>query len=517
MVMVDLERLVERLGGDLEAPGSLVPGALVPGSKAGQRTEVLDVELDSRRVEAGALFCALPGTRADGARFVDDAVARGAAAILTPGRLAGGAPVPSWVHPDARRVAGMAASICQGEPSRELFVAAVTGTNGKTTTAHLIGELLAACGRVPAVLGTAGHRLAGPGSAAGSSGERLPASHTTPDAPELQRLLARHRAAGGDSVALEMSSHALDQERHAGLDIDAAVFLNLSRDHLDYHGDMEQYAAAKERLFAALRPGGHAIDHVDDPASHRMARAARRAGAEVHTISARSRADLWASRLQADAGGSFFTVVGMGISTRVRLSAPGRFNVENALAALAVVLTSGASPSSALEGLATASPAPGRLEPVPGARGFRVLVDFAHTEDALARVLDTLRAVTAGRLICVFGAGGDRDPGKRAPMGRAVGERADLAIVTSDNPRGEDPARIADEVEVGLVGTAAAVERVLDRRLAIRRALEAAREGDVVLVAGKGHETTQELGGRKLAFDDRRVVAELLAELQGGR
>jgi len=310
-----------------------------------------------------------------------------------------------------------------------------------------------------------------------------------------------------------MSSHALDQERHAGLDLDAAVFTNLTRDHLDYHGDLERYAAAKERLFSALRPGGHAIVHVDDPAAERMARAARRAGADVHTISARSRADLRASRLELDAGGSFFTVVGMGISrTKVRFPIPGRFNVENALAALAVVLISGASPSSALEGLATVSPAPGRLEAVPGARGFRVLVDFAHTEDALAQVLDSLREVARGRLICVFGCGGERDPGKRGPMGRAVGRRADLALVTSDNPRGEDPQRIAEDILSGLDGTAAAVEVELDRRLAIQRALGLAREGDVVLIAGKGHETTQTAGGVSVPFDDRQVAAELLGE-----
>ena len=500
MVTVDLSRLVELLGG----------GCVFP---LGDGPDVAGVRLDHRAVGSGDLFAALPGSATDGARFVPEAVASGACAVLSPAPIEPPPPVPNWVHPEARRVAGEAAAEVLGRPSEALTVIAVTGTNGKTTVAHLCGQLLSAAGRTPAVLGTAGHRL-------GSGGRLEPAAHTTPDAPELQRLLARHRAEGGDAVALELSSHALEQERHAGLAIDVAVFTNLTRDHLDYHGDMERYAAAKERLFAALGEHGAAVVNTDDPASERMKRVAARRGARVITFSTRSRADLRASEVETGPRGTLLGFVGMGIPrTRVSFPLPGRFNVENALAATAAVLVSGASPSSVLEGLATVSPAPGRLERVPtGELGFDVFVDYAHTEDALRVVLTSLREVCAGRLICVFGCGGDRDPGKRAPMGAVVGELADVAVATSDNPRGEDPRAILAQVERGLARAAAQYRVVVDRAQAIRAALETAEAGDVVLIAGKGHETTQVVGREVLEFDDRAVATEVLNGLaRGGR
>jgi UDP-N-acetylmuramoyl-L-alanyl-D-glutamate--2,6-diaminopimelate ligase len=512
--VIPLARLVEALGGTCER-------------LAGSGPRIAGVQLDSRSVGAGDLFAALPGRAADGARFAGDALARGAAAILSPARILPEPTVPVWVHRDARRVAGRAAAILYGEPARGMFVVAVTGTNGKTTTAHLAGSLLARCGRRPAVLGTAGHRLA--------DGVLLRATHTTPDAPEIQRLLARHRSLGGDSVALEASSHALEQERLAGLDVSVAVFTNLTRDHLDYHGDLERYAAAKERLFAGLRRGAFAVINADDPHAERMASAARAAGAALVRYGTRSRADLRASRPRTGSSGTRFTVQGMGISrTRVFLPLVGRFNVENALAALAAVILSGASPSDASEGLASIPPPPGRLEPVASAgRGFALFVDYAHTEDALRQVLGALRDVLdheasgrgdhGGRLIAVFGCGGDRDRGKRAPMGAAARELADIAVVTSDNPRGEDPLAIVGEILAGIGDPRAGAEVVVepDRRAAIRRAVELARPGDVVLVAGKGHETTQVCGAQARAFDDRLVAAQALAELRpkpvGGR
>lgn len=487
-------------------------GELEGGSPS---ADAVDVELDSRRVVQGALFAALPGAREDGSAYVRQAIARGATAVLSPTRLAGVAPhVVQWVHPQARRVCGAAAARVHGRPSAELFVVAVTGTNGKTTVAHLTGQLLGLLRRSPAVLGTAGNRIAG--------GRLEAATHTTLDAPSLQRLLAAHRRAGGDSVALELSSHALDQERHSGLEVDVAVFTNLTRDHLDYHGDLERYAAAKERLFASLAQGATAVVNADDPASERMAAAAREAGASVLRFSTRSRVDLWASDVVVDPRGTQFSVQGMGIPrTRVCLPLSGRFNVENALAALAAVLLSGASPSQCVEGLASVSPAPGRLESVPtGDRGFRVFVDYAHTEDALRKVLTSLRESLdsdpskadkrRGRLICVFGCGGDRDSGKRAPMGRVVNELADVAVVTSDNPRNEDPAIIIDSILSGMRPARARVLVEVDRRVAIERAVHSAEAGDVVLIAGKGHETTQTIGRDVLPFDDRRVAAEAL-------
>ncbi|MEO6710474.1 MAG: UDP-N-acetylmuramoyl-L-alanyl-D-glutamate--2,6-diaminopimelate ligase, partial [Planctomycetota bacterium] len=437
------------------------------------------VQLDSRSVLPGDLFAALPGRVCDGSRFVAQAVQRGAVAVLSPSSLSG-AGVTNWVHSAARRVAGESAAQLCGDPSRSMFVVAVTGTNGKTTTAHLTGQLLAHLGRRPAVLGTAGNRLA--------DGVWTSASHTSVDAPALQALLARHRELSGDSVALELSSHALDQERHAGLKIDVAQFTNLTQDHLDYHGDMQRYAAAKQLLFSGLCAKAHAVINQDDPAGALMAGAARSAGARVHMYSTRSRADLWASDVESDPQGTRFWIQGMGIlRTRVRLPLWGEFNVANALAALAAVLLSDASPIQALGGLASVSPAAGRLDRVDdGGLGVCLLVDYAHTEDALRKVLSTLRSHLAGsagasdgRLLCVFGCGGDRDPGKRAPMGAAVAELADLAIVTSDNPRGEDPSEIARAIVAGM-GSHAKPLVELDRKAAIARALELAKPGDIV-------------------------------------
>ena len=484
---------------------SLLGGSASPGGGGGP--EITGVHLESQRVGAGDLFLALRGTRDDGARFVRDARARGAVAVLAEAPVAaadlGG--LPLWVHPEARRIAGLVARAVYGDPGAGMFVAAVTGTNGKTTTAHLAAQLLACGGARAGVLGTAGNRLA--------DGVLRSATHTTPDAPELQRLLREHARLGGTALVLEASSHALAQERLSGVRVDAALFTNLTRDHLDYHGDLDSYARAKQRLFEGLGPGAHAVLNADDPCSTRMAAAARAAGADVITYSARSRGDLSASRLETGLEGTHFDLLGMGISgARVFLPLPGRYNVENALAALACALLSGASPAPLLAGLATVSPAPGRLERVQGARrGPRVFVDYAHSEDALLNVCKVVRhALPEGRLIVVFGCGGDRDRGKRSPMGRVVNEYADIAVVTSDNPRGEDPARIIDEIVAGMQPPRA--QRVVepDRRSAIQRAIGAAREGDVVLIAGKGHERTQTIGTRVQEFDDRLVAAEAM-------
>ncbi len=506
--MVSVRDLVRELGGELH--GSV-----------GIERELRDVQMDSRAVGAGDLFAALPGTSVDGSRFVAQALERGALAVLSPTRVETSTGVANWVHPRARAIAGEAAARLLGRPAREMFVVAITGTNGKTTTAHLTGQFLGACGRRPAVLGTAGNRLA--------DGVLHAATHTTPDAPGLQRLLARHAQLGGDSVALEASSHALDQDRLAGLDVSVAVFTNLTRDHLDYHGDMERYAAAKARLFQSLSHDSHALVNADDPAGELMAAAARERGATVHRFSTRSRVDLSASQLEVDSRGTRFFLEGMGIQrTGVCLPLVGRFNVENALAALAAVLVSGASPTHALGGLALASSAPGRLERVDTAgRGFTVLVDYAHTEDALRKALGVVREGLVaegrrrgdhgGRLICVFGCGGDRDRGKRAPMGRAAGELADVVVLTSDNPRSEDPRAILDQILVGTDGTPAVLSVEPDRRAALALALAQARPHDVVLIAGKGHETTQTTQGVVQSFDDRAVAAELLAsETWGG-
>jgi len=509
-VIVRLDELVQRLG-----------GSLLPDVGAG--ADIPDVHLDSRRVQRGDLFAALSGTRTDGARFIDDAVARGAGAVLAERTLVG-LRVPTLVHADARRILGRAAALVHGDPAAGMFIVGITGTNGKTTTAHFLGQMLEHAGRRPAVFGTAGHRLAG--------GETVASTHTTPDGTELARLLARHAAGGGDALVLEVSSHALVQQRTAGLRFDVAVFTGLSRDHLDYHGTLEEYAAAKARLFESLDARATAVIRHGAQGSEQMADAARRCGARVVTYALDPddgvEVDLRATRRSTDPRGTQLSLNGMGI-TRKKLWLPlvGRYNVENALAATAAMLSSGAGPSISVEGLASVAFAPGRLEPVPvdDARGFEVFVDYAHTDAALENVCLALRerlaerpqktAAERGRLLLVFGCGGDRDRGKRAPMGRVAGRLADVVVVTSDNPRSEDPEAIIAEILVGLDESAAAgrVEVLVegDRRSAIRAAIERARPGDIVLVAGKGHERTQTIGSESRPFDDREVAREVLS------
>ncbi len=501
---------MKRLGDLMEQLGGGCP-------PEGGGPRISDVHLDSRRVGVGNLFCALPGNRDDGARFVADAASRGAVAVLTPHELdlrtvtydMPGLHMDQWVHPDARRIAGRAAALVHDEPCRELSVAGITGTNGKTTTAHILGHILDRAGMDTAVLGTAGHRLAG--------GRVLKASHTTPDAPELQRLFRMHRDAGGKTVVMEVSSHALSQERTACVEFEVAVFTNLTREHLDYHGDMDRYVRAKTRLFEQLGSDSTAVINIDDPAWGVMATAARRGGARIVTYSTRSRADLSVSGLRTGPAGSHFVLSGMGIEwTETVFPLRGRYNVENALAASAAALVMGASPSAIADGLATTSSAPGRLERIPtGDRGFELFIDYAHSPDALERVMNVLRDGLRGRLIVVFGCGGDRDAGKRPEMGRIAAGLADVAIVTSDNPRSEDPEAIIADVLVGVREGAggSSCECIVqsDRERAIRRAIELATAGDIVLVAGKGHETGQIIGAEVVAFDDRCVAQEALS------
>ncbi|MHC4375804.1 MAG: UDP-N-acetylmuramoyl-L-alanyl-D-glutamate--2,6-diaminopimelate ligase [Planctomycetota bacterium] len=486
----------------------------------GRGPELTDVELDSRAVEPGHLFCALPGARADGARFAPQALERGAAALLAPPESAEGLSaldVPVWLHPEARRATGLAAASVHGDPSERLWVVAITGTNGKTTIAHLLAQLLRGCGRQPACFGTVGHVLAGD--------QRFPAGNTTPPATILQRLLARHLELGGDSAVLEASSHALDQHRLAGLAVDVAVFTNLTRDHLDYHGTLERYFEAKLRLFEDLREGAVAvipITGLEEERIRALRAAAEAAGARVVTYGFGSRADLSAHVDAVYPGSVSLFLEGMGIpKTKVHLPLPGRHNVLNALAASAALLSGGVGSDTLCSGLTSVSSPPGRLERVDnGSTDFRVLVDFAHTPEALAAALDGVRAeldgVGHGRLICLFGCGGDRDQGKRGPMGQAVDARADVVVLTSDNPRSERPSAITDQVLAGVPEPRAVWHVELDRAAAIARALTLAEPGDCVVLAGKGHEREQILGTQRVAFDDAQVARAWLAENAGG-
>jgi UDP-N-acetylmuramoyl-L-alanyl-D-glutamate--2,6-diaminopimelate ligase len=483
-----------------------------------------DVHLDSRRVVSGDIFAGLPGLRVDGARFVPEVLQRGALAALVPEEAeVAGLSEPAagilWRHPRATELVGALATTVHGRPDMTLDLVGITGTNGKTSVAHLTGDLLARAGRRPAVLGTAGHRIAGPDGAV-----EIPATHTTPEVTELVRLLARHRVAGGDAALMEVSSHALVQGRIEGLGLKVGAFTNLTREHLDYHGSMADYGRAKARLWDHVSPGGTAVIAGESEGAHRMLTAARARDLRILDVAIERDATLVARDLEPLQGGTGLTLHGL-LPDPARLVLPlhGEHNVQNALVAAGIASALGVDPSVILEALSRVTVPPGRLEPVrlpSGLRGapFEVLVDYAHSPDALERVLASLRervkGAGAGRLLCVFGCGGDRDQGKRALMGAAAGRHADVVIVTSDNPRSEDPARIAQSVAEGVESESGASPlQELDRRRAIGEALAMAGEGDVVLIAGKGHETTQTIGDEVLAFDDRVVAAEILDEL----
>jgi UDP-N-acetylmuramoyl-L-alanyl-D-glutamate--2,6-diaminopimelate ligase len=455
---------------------------------------------DSRAVTAGACFVALAGADRDGHAFIPQALQAGAALVIAERADAVADAPAALVVRDGRRAAALTAAVAYDWPGRELTLAAVTGTNGKTTTVNLLRHLLHGADTPSASIGTLGVLL-------GSEGEELPGGSglTTPGPIELQRVLRALVDRGVRAVAMEASSHAIDQRRIDGVEFDVAVFTNLTRDHLDYHGSMEQYFAAKARLLEYLKPHGVAAINADDPAWQRLRTDRRRV-----SFSTRVAAEVHAAGVRFGPRGSEWT---LGLDAErhdVRLPLIGDFNVANAVAAAAGAYALGVRGEVIAARLATLPQVPGRLERI--AADPTVLRDYAHTPDALERALAAVRPFTHGRLIVVFGAGGDRDRGKRPEMGAIAARGADVAIVTSDNPRTEDPQRILDDIVAGIPeGSAASVERIEDRRAAIARALALAEPGDVVLLAGKGHETYQIRGTEKLPFDERQVVAELLA------
>jgi UDP-N-acetylmuramoyl-L-alanyl-D-glutamate--2,6-diaminopimelate ligase len=448
---------------------------------------------DSRAVGAGALYAAVRGSQTDGHRFVADAVRRGAAAIMVETPQQAG--VPELVVRDSRRALLAAARAWYGDPASSLTLIGVTGTNGKTTTTGLVRHLLNGAGKAGSI-GTLG-AFDGGGSEIPSTAGSL----TTPGAADLQAILAAMRERGVTHVAMETSSHALEQGRLDGLTFAAGIFTNLTRDHLDYHGTMEAYLAAKLRLSGYLALNGIEVVNLDDPFWRELPARDRRI-----TFGTDGAADLRAERVELAAGGSTFRLTGQWGEAGVRLPMPGDFNVSNALAAAACALGLGQPLREVVARLESTPQVPGRMERI-AERPCTVLRDYAHTPDALERALATLRPLTAGRLIVVFGCGGDRDRGKRSLMGGVAASLADLAIVTSDNPRTEDPEAIIDDIEAGM-GSSAHL-RVTDRRAAIAAALGEAREGDTLLLAGKGHETYQVIGTEKQPFDERAIVQEL--------
>ncbi|WP_337059661.1 UDP-N-acetylmuramoyl-L-alanyl-D-glutamate--2,6-diaminopimelate ligase [Kineococcus sp. G2] len=511
-------------GGDDRRPLTLVDVAASLGTAAPLPTgtgaqPVTGVTLDSRRVAPGDLYAALPGANVHGARFTAQAVAAGAVVVLTDpdgAGAAGGAGVPVLVVDDPRAVLGELAARVHGRPGERLVTVGVTGTNGKTTTAYLVEALMRGAGWVTGLLGTVETRVAG---------QRVSSVRTTPEAPDLHALLARMVTAGVRGCALEVSSHALALHRVDGLVVDVAVFTNLSRDHLDFHGSMEEYFAAKAGLFTPAR-ARRGVVAVDDAWGRRLAGTA---GVPVTTVRTGAGsgdgaggggdADWVVRDLRLGRDGSTFRLVAAdGTELHLSCPLPGDFNAANAALAAVAALAAGLTAQQVQDGLRSAEGVPGRLERVvTGAPGEPlVVVDYAHTPDAVERVLAALRPLTTGRLAVVLGAGGDRDRDKRSLMGAAAARGADLVVVTDDNPRSEVPAAIRAAVLSGATGPSGAaggaeVLEVPDRREAVRAALERCTgPGDTVLLAGKGHETGQETAGVVAPFDDRAVAAEEL-------
>jgi UDP-N-acetylmuramoyl-L-alanyl-D-glutamate--2,6-diaminopimelate ligase len=458
--------------------------------------EVSGLAYSSGSVSAGTLFFCVPGFSADGHDFAPDAVERGAVALVCERPL--GLGVPEVVVDDVRAAMGPAAARFNGDPTAALRVVGITGTNGKTTTAFLVRDLLEAAAVPTGLLGTVKQVV---------GGSEEPVRHTTPEAIDVQATFRRMVDGGDTACAMEVSSHALELGRTAGTRFACRVFTNLTQDHLDFHSDMEAYFLAKRRLFDGPGP---AVVNVDDEYGRRLAAELDR----PTTYAIDAPADFRARDVGFDGAGARFTADTPDGPLELTTPLPGLFNVANALAALAVARLLGVDAETCRAALADAGRIPGRLEPIEEGQRFGVFVDFAHTPDSLDNVLRAARDLTEGRLHVVFGAGGDRDRAKRPLMGEAAAARADRVIVTSDNPRSEDPEAIIAEV---LAGTGPDVEREPDRRAAIALAVGTAGPGDVVVIAGKGHEQGQEFeGGRKEPFDDREVAREALRALAKG-
>jgi UDP-N-acetylmuramoyl-L-alanyl-D-glutamate--2,6-diaminopimelate ligase len=486
----------------------VMAGVAAPSAEVGA-VEVAGLAYDNRKVAPGTLFFCVPGFTRDGHEFAPDAVARGAVALVVERPL--GVGVPELVVPSVRAAMAPAAARFNGDPSARLDVVGVTGTNGKTTTAFLVRALLEAAGRQCGLLGTVTSFV---------GGAERPVQRTTAEAIDLQADL-RAMADGGDvACAMEVSSHALELHRADAVHFAVAIFTNLTQDHLDFHPTMEDYFLAKRRLFDGTpdRPRV-AVVNLDDPYGRRLADELRGAGAPPITFAIDADADYRAVELESGFDGTRLTALTPGGPLALHTPLPGRFNVANVLGAVAAVRALGVPLDAIAAALPHAGRVPGRFEPVDEGQPFAVLVDYAHTPDSLENVLRAARALSERDLICVFGCGGDRDRGKRPQMGEISARLADRTLVTSDNPRSEDPDAIVAEIVAGVPPErAGAVAVEVDRRAAIGTAIEAAQAGDVVVIAGKGHEQGQELaGGEKVPFDDATVAREALRELAAAR
>ncbi|MEK9142468.1 MAG: UDP-N-acetylmuramoyl-L-alanyl-D-glutamate--2,6-diaminopimelate ligase [Nitrospirota bacterium] len=464
---------------------------------------------DSRAVSPHSLFVAVKGERVDGHEFIPAAMNGGMVALVSQQPLSEVA-LPFVRVDDSRKALGLLGSRFYGDPSLHIRMIGVTGTNGKTTTTYICKALLEALGRPVGLIGTVAYQI----------GERsMPATHTTPGSLELQQLLVEMVANGCTTAVMEVSSHALAQDRTSGCEYDVAVFSNLTQDHLDFHKTMEEYFQAKLRLFSGLKSGRkakkRAIVNIDDPSGHRIVECCP---APVWTYAVKAKADLRAEAVRLSLQGTTFTAATPAGSFLIESHLVGEHNVYNLLAAIGVAIHEGATPAQIREAVAKVINVPGRFERVIAGQPFTVAVDYAHTEDALVRLLTAAQAVKTGRIITVFGCGGDRDRGKRPKMGEAAVRYSDVVILTSDNPRTEDPCSILEQVEVGVIEALrqrphVQYRKVPDRREAIEEAVREAQNTDTVLIAGKGHEDYQIIGTKKIHFDDREVARDAIERL----
>lgn len=466
--------------------------------------EVSGITCDSTRVKPGFIFFAVRGQTRDGNQYVQDAIDRGAVAVISdrPANFGRDAIVYIRVRDVALNLAEIACAF-YGHPSRKLKMIGITGTNGKTAIAFMVRNILAVAGLKPGLIGTVVYEI----------GDRvIPAVRTTPEAPVLQALMAKMVAAGCKSAVMEVSSHALVQKRSWGIDFDVTVFTNLTHDHLDYHGTVQNYFQAKSILFKKMsrkRKPAFAVINLDDTWGQELFRMKNIDAEKISYGITDPKAMVHAERVELGPHGSVVGISSPWGKVELNLKLLGRFNVSNALATFAACAALGVDTAIIARVLSDVVVVPGRLEEVPTGRDFQVFVDYAHTADALQNVLTTLREICAHRLLVVFGCGGNRDKKKRPLMGEVVVRLADYAIITSDNPRGEEPVEIIDQIKAGF-GTSSRYETIEDRRKAISRILAVAEKGDIILIAGKGHENYQEFANTILPFDDRKVVRELL-------
>ena len=492
----------------------LIKGIVIKRVTGNMDTDVLSVAYDSRHVTPGTLFVAIRGFKTDGHRYIMDAVSRGASALIIEGETNGNVipsvPIPVLTVSDSREAIARVAINYYGDPSRKLKVIGVTGTNGKTTTTYLIRAILEGAGHRTGLIGTVSYAY---------GDKTFPSVHTTPEAMEFQGLLREMGDNRCEFVVTEVSSHALALKRVHGTEFSTALFTNLTQDHLDFHADMENYFQAKALLFSGMTPGNRAIINSDDPYGRRLTGMTK---GPVYTYGVDRESDIHAKDIRLSMDGLEFNAATPAGRIRIKSGLVGIYNVYNILGAIGAGLSCNIPLEKIAAGIASVSSIPGRFEKIDSGMGFGVVVDYAHTEDALRLLLKAAAGFVERKIITLFGCGGDRDRGKRPLMGKAAIELSDYVIVTSDNPRTENPQRIMDEIEAGVreamrapVRRAAGYKLILDRGTAIEEAVQMAKEGDLVVVAGKGHECYQIIGNKKLHFDDREEIKKAIVQRKG--